>query len=79
MSTRVELRIHYYSGWLGGWLDGWLVEIKTTLASVEVEVELSWVEAELGNTKLKSVEVEAEVRVELGNNESFVEDTLLYW
>ena len=41
MSTRVELRIHYYSGWLGGWLDRWLVEIKTTLASVEVEVELS--------------------------------------
>ena len=31
-------------GWVGGWLGGWVageVEIKTTSASVEVEVELS--------------------------------------
>ena len=47
----------FYSGWVGGWpwpggwVGGWLdkVELMLTSALVWVEVELSWVEAELGN------------------------------
>ena len=38
-------------GWVGGWVAGWLekLELRLNSASVEVEVELSGVEAELGN------------------------------
>ena len=36
---------------MGGWPGGWLEKlgIGLTSASIEVEVKLSWVEAELGN------------------------------
>ena len=37
---------NYCHGWVGGWLEN--LRIRLTSASVEVEVELSRVEAELG-------------------------------
>ena len=54
MSVTAEILLKestFPGGWPGGWLAGWLekLELRLNSASVEVEVELSGVEAELGN------------------------------
>ena len=43
-------------GWVAGWSGGWEAgetEIKTNVALECVEIELSWVEAEIGKKKKK--------------------------
>ena len=50
-STPLQFHFKLFLG-VGGWLGGWVAGStgnKTNSGSIEVEIELKWVEAELGN------------------------------